>query len=88
MDNLLDALKSAVDKFSKDLYDATEICLANPKTLLSMNMSEIPGNIWFISQEHIKDGNVVVITDAGLKREVYKFCEEHPDRFFKGKKSF
>lgn len=75
----------AIKKFSETIYQSTEILLANPFDLIEMDMSEIPCNCYFISDAHIEKGTMFKVEDSDLKRSLYEFIEEFPDRVFRGK---
>lgn len=76
----------AVEQFCEHIYEATEIFMGNPFDLIEMDMSEIPPNFYFISNHYINKGDMYKIEDGELKRSLYEFIEEHPDRVFRGEK--
>lgn len=82
----LDKLLKVVEEFDKHMYEVTEIFLANPVDLLKINMSVIPRNAVFISSFNMNEGTMAHVKDGELKRDLYKFIEEHPDRVFRGQK--
>lgn len=82
MEKLLEAIK----QFSETLYEATEIFMGNPFDLIEIDMSKIPRNCFFISSHHINKGEMFKVNDGELKRSLYKFIEEFPDRVFRGEK--
>lgn len=82
MNKFLEAIK----QFSETIYQSTEILLANPFDLIEMDMYEIPCNCYFISDNHIEKGIMYKVKDSDLKRMLYEFIEEFPDRVFRGKK--
>lgn len=86
VDISLDKLLKVVEEFDKHIYEATEIFLANPVDLLKINMSVIPRNAVFISSFNMNEGTMAHVKDGELKRDLYKFIEEHPDRVFRGQK--
>lgn len=83
---LMEKFKKAVDKFSEDMYQSTHIFICHPNTLLTINLNDFNSNIWFISHQYVDEGCVIEIKDDDMKRDLYKFCEEHQDRIFKGSK--
>lgn len=82
----VEKLLEAVKQFSEHIYDATEIFMGNPFDLIEIDMSEIPSNCYFISENSVERNKMYHITDDYLKRELYNFIENYPDRVFKGKK--
>ena len=82
----LDKLLEAVKQFSETLYEATEIFMGNPFDLIEIDMSKIPNNCFFISDISIDKGTIFQIRDGELKRTLYGFIEDNPDRVFRGKK--
>lgn len=61
------------------------IC-ANGLDLLELDMNDFDEDKYFISVMAIERGKAYVITDNELKEKLYKFCEDHPDRVFRGTK--
>ena len=86
VDISLDTILKVVEEFDKRIYEATQIFLANPVDLLKINMSVIPRNAVFISSFNMNEGTMAHVKDGELKRDLYKFIEEHPDRVFRGQK--
>lgn len=84
--NQINKFLEAIEKFREAIYQSTEILLANPFDLIEMDMSEIPCNCYFISDSHIEKGTMFKVEDSDLKRSLYEFIEEFPDRVFRGKK--
>ena len=82
----MDKLLKAVEQFCESIYETTEIFIGNPFDLIEIDMSEIPSNCFFISEPCIERGVMYRTKDDWLKRELYKFIEEYPDRVFRGKK--
>ena len=76
----------AIEQFGEHIYEATEIFLTNPMELIEIDMSEIPPNCYFISDYHVDKGTIYKVEDGELKRMLYGFIEEFPERVFKGKK--
>lgn len=76
----------AIEQFAETIYQSTEILLANPLDLMEIDMSEIPCNCYFISDTHVERGTMFQVKDSPLKRDLYEFIEEFPDRVFRGKK--
>ena len=79
-------LLEAVKQFSEQIYIATEIFMGNPWDLIEIDMSEIPRNCYFISEQYVEKGKMYHVTDGELKRMLYDFIEKYPDRIFRGKK--
>ena len=86
VDISLDKILKVIEEFDRHMYEATEIFLANPYDLLKINMSVIPRNCVFISNHNMNESTMAHIKDGELKRDLYKFIEEHPDRVFRGQK--
>ena len=82
----MDELLKAIEQFSEHIYEATSIFMGNPFDLIEIDMSEIPNNCYFISDNHIDKGTILQVKDGELKRSLYKFIEECPDRVFRGSK--
>ncbi len=82
----LNKLLEVTKQFSEHIYEATQIFLGNPFDLIKMDMSKIPSNCFFISEHSAESGKILKVEDEELKRMLYKFIEEHPDRVFRGKK--
>jgi hypothetical protein len=79
-------LLEAVKQFREHIYDATEIFMGNPFDLIEIDMSEIPSNCYFISENSVERNKMYHVTNDELKRALYKFfIEENPDRVFRGK---
>lgn len=79
-------LLEAAKQFSEHIYNATEIFMGNPFDLIEIDMSEIPSNCYFISNNNVERNKMYHITDDLIKRELYNFIENYPDRVFKGEK--
>jgi hypothetical protein len=82
----VEKLLEAIKQFSETLYEITNIFLGNPYDLIEIDMSKIPSNCFFISNKYINKGEMLKIEDGELKRNLYEFIGEHPDRVFRGKK--
>lgn len=74
----------AVEQFSEHIYNATEIFMGNPADLIEIDMSEIPSNCYFISNDCVEKNKMYYVTDGKLKRRLYDFIGKYPDRVFKG----
>lgn len=79
-------LLEAVKQFEEHIYEATEIFMGNPFDLIEIDMSEIPSNCYFISENCVERNSMYHVTDSELKRMLYDFIEKYPDRVFRGKK--
>lgn len=82
MKKLLEAIKQSLEI----LYETTEIFMGNPFDLIEIDMSKIPRNCFFVSSHHINKGEMFKVNDGELKRSLYEFIEEFPDRVFRGEK--
>lgn len=82
----LDKLLEAIEQFNESIYKATNIFLGNPFDLIKIDMNKIPRNCYFISNHNLDLGKMYKVKEGELKRNLYKFIEEHPDRVFRGKK--
>ena len=76
----------AVEQFNEHIYHATEIFMGNPFDLIEIDMSEIPSNCYFISNNCVEKNKMYHVTDGELKRRLYDFIEKYPNRVFRGKK--
>lgn len=85
MNDDFNKLFEAIEQFSEHIYEATEIFIGNPWDLFEMDMSEIPSNCYFISDIDMERG-VLHKTKGELKRVLYDFIENNPDRVFRGTK--
>lgn len=81
----MDRLLKAIEQFSETIYESTEILLGNPIDLIELDMSKIPCNCYLISDNHIEKGTLFKVEDGTLKRSLYEFIEECPDRVFRGR---
>ena len=79
-------LLEAIKQFCEYIYEMSEIFIANPFDLIEIDMSKIPQNCYFMSEHYMDRGKMLRIVDKELKRDLYKFIEEHPDRAFRGEK--
>ena len=86
LDISVEKILEAVEQFSEHIYDATEIFMGNPFDLIEINMSEIPSNCYFISNDCVEKNKMYHVIDGELKRRLYDFIEKYPDRVFRGKK--
>lgn len=85
MKELYDLLDNVYDICSR----TSTICLGHPNTLLKLNMKDFDTNTYFISDLACQEVQFLLLTDKDkeLKKEIYKFCCEHEDRIFRGKKN-
>lgn len=74
------------EQIEEMLYIMTNICLGNPFDLIEMDMTEISSDCYFISDAHIEKGTIFKVNDSELKRNLYEFIKEYPDRVFRGQK--
>lgn len=79
----VDELLQAANKF---LAHTSVFIYANGQDLAELDMSKFEKDKYFISDMSIERGKAYMITDNKLKEELYKFCEAHPDRVFRGTK--
>lgn len=86
LDVSAEKLLEAVKQFSEHIYETTEIFMGNPFDLIEIDMSEIPSNCYFISDNCVEKNKMYHVTNDELKRMLYDFIEKYPDRVFKGKK--
>lgn len=84
MDKEIENFVKAVDDFLEKFYQATRIFVVNPNTLLKLNMNNFGTNIWFVSNAAMEENKCVEVVNDKLKRDLYRFCEKHPDRYFQG----
>lgn len=79
----VEKLVQAVDKF---VAHTSVFIYANGQDLMELDMSEFKEDNYFISDMSIERGKAYMIKDNELKEELYKFCQAHPDRVFRGTK--
>ncbi len=79
-------LLEAAKQFEEHIYEATEIFMGNPFDLIEIDMSEIPSNCYFMSDNCVERNKMYHVTDSELKRMLYDFIEKYPERVFRGKK--
>lgn len=73
-----------LEAFVEMYMPLVKIILANPWDLIDMDFSQVGIDTWFIAQSYIKQGKFLVVKNDDLKRDLLKFCFEHPDRIWKG----
>lgn len=84
MSNAITEMLNAVKKMD---YDSTVIIFMNPKTILKMDMKDYNSYVYFISMTELELGQAVILKeDSDLKRDMYEFVKEHPDRVWQGEK--
>lgn len=83
--NKLDELLKAVKQF--DLH-TTNILLAHPLDLTGMDMKQFSKDNIFISEIKAERGKILLVKDEELKKELYEFAYNNPDRVFRGEKDF
>ena len=74
------------DLISEIMIPLVEIFFAHPEDLIEIDMSELPSYAWFLSDVHIRRGEMYKIQDKELKKSAIQLCIQHPDRCFKGTK--
>lgn len=84
IENDMQKFLEAIEQFGEHMYEITEILIANPMDLIEINMYEIPPNCYFISDYRMDKGTMYKVEDGELKRMLYRFIEEFPDRVFRG----
>lgn len=62
----------------------TKIFFVHPLDLISMNMSEMPDNTIYISDNNVKRGNIYLVHDEELRKQLYAFAKQFPDRVSRG----
>lgn len=77
--------KEAINAMKKFAYDTAVIVLMNPSDLSEMSKSDFPdykfAHAYFIGERAIERGEIIMIhEDSDVKRAVYDFIKEHPDR--------
>ena len=75
-----------VDKVFGVCSKTATIVIANGADLFNLNMGDFGKETYFISDMNIEKGKFLIIKDADLKKELYKFCVSHEDRVFRGNK--
>lgn len=81
----LDELLGAVKQL--DLH-TTIIFLAYPLDLIAMDMKQFSKDCIFISEIKVKRGEFLLVKDEELKKELYEFAYNNPDRVFRGENDF
>jgi hypothetical protein len=81
-----EALNKFVEAVEKFRLDCVKIFLGNPFDLIEMDMSEIPSDCYFISNQDVEKGKLLLVKDDMMKEELYKFAQMFPDRVFRGLK--
>lgn len=82
----MDAIEVFIDKLYKILSYHSNILVGNGLDLLELDMNEFTPDTYFISDMSIERGKMMLIKDEELKLDLYKFCQQHKDRVFKGTK--
>lgn len=83
MKELDDLLNTVYDVCSRTVT----ICFAHPNTLLKLNMRDFYKDTYFISDLNCEEDKCIIVKDEQLKKELYKFCINHEDRVFQGRKT-
>ena len=83
MKELDDLLNAVYNIYSKTVA----ICFAHPNTLLKLNMRDFYKDTYFISDLNCEEDKCIIVKDEQLKKELYKFCINHEDRVFQGRKT-
>ena len=83
MKELDDLLNTVYDVCSR----TATICFAHPSTLLKLNMKDFYKDTYFISDLNCEEDKYIIVKDEQLKKELYKFCINHEDRVFQGRKT-
>lgn len=65
----------------------TKIFLVHPLDLISMNMSEMADDTIYISDVNVERNNVYLVQDEELRKQLYTFAKQFPDRVSRGGKS-
>lgn len=81
-ENFLETMLNSCKKID---YDSTQIILGHPSDLLKMDMNEIPERCYFISNHYLKQGELLLVKDNDLKKMLYSFAKDNPNRVFRGK---
>lgn len=79
-------LKKSVERMKELAYQAAIIIYIHPDTLKQFNLSEFEDNVYFIEEPLLNQGDAMTINDESLKREVYNWCVNNPDKVVRGKK--
>ena len=82
----LEILKKAIKDFEEIFYQTSQIIFINYEDFLLIDLEEIPSNVFFICNPYLEKGKAFVIKDGTLKRDMHRFCCEHPDMVFRGRK--
>ena len=82
----MDEINAFIDKMYEILSHHSNILVANVLDLLNLDMNEFTPDTYFISDINVERGKMLLIKDEKLKLDLYKFCQQHEDRVFKGTK--
>lgn len=78
--------KEVVNAIKKYNYDMAVIVLMNPNDLSEMSKSDFASytevrRIYFIAEKAIERGTIIMLhEDSVVKRAVYDFIKEHPEK--------
>lgn len=78
-------LEEILNSCKKIDYGSTQIILGHPSDLFKMDMNEIPECCYFIGNHYLKQGELLLVKDNDLKKMLYVFAKDNPDRVFRGK---
>ena len=80
-----DKARDVISAIKKFVYDTAVIVLMNPNDLEEMSKSDFPdykfAHAHFVAERAIERGEIIMLhEDSDVKRTVYDFIKEHPDR--------
>lgn len=65
----------------------TKIFFVHPLDLISMNTSEMPDDTIYISDSNVERNNIYLVQDEELRKQLYAFAKQFPDRVSRGGKN-
>ena len=65
----------------------TKIFFVHPLDLINMNMGDIADDTIYISNIDVKRGNIYLVQDEELRKQLYTFAKQFPDRVSRGGKN-
>jgi hypothetical protein len=86
--SFIEALKNSIVTLKEMDYANSVIILINPNDLLEFDMKDFSSDAYFVGKIEIETGTAYALKeDSELKRWMYDFAHEHPDRVLRGEKT-
>ena len=85
-----DEARDAINAIKKFIYDTAVIVLMNPNDLEEMSKCDFPAykfaHAHFVAKRAIERGKIIILReDSGLKRAMYEFIKEYPEKEWRWK---